>query len=85
MSEKTEGIVWTDLMVEILIDLYKEHECLWNISIPDYKDKEKRTVVTVAEVKRNEYTAKWVNLRTQFLREYNNHKKSVTKVVVSNA
>ena len=76
-------------MVETLID--QEQECLWNMSIPDYKDKRKRTLAfeaiddtmeTAAEVKRTKYTAKWVNLRTQFLWEYNNQP---SRVVVSNA
>ena len=82
-AKKTAKIVWTDIMVETLIDSYQEHECLWNMSISDYKDKQKRTlafeavddVMLIFEVKRTEYSSKWVNLRTQFLREYNTHKK----------
>ena len=32
------------LYIETLIDSYQEQECLWNMSIPDYKIKRKRTL-----------------------------------------
>ena len=77
--------VWTDIMTEQLIDSYQEHECLWNMSTPDYKDQYKRSlaydaidkVMILFDVKRPEYSSKWTNMRTQFLREYNKHKKSL--------
>ena len=77
--------VWTDDMIETLIESYQEHECLWNMSIADYKDKHKWSLpyesvdlnLDIYELKRSEYCSKWTNLRTQFLREYNNYKKNV--------
>ena len=29
-------------MVETLMEAYQEHECLWNMSAAEYKDKQKR-------------------------------------------
>ena len=71
-AKNSSKIVWTGVMVEILIDSYQEHECLWNMSSAEYKDKQKRSLAYEAvddvmdpfEVKRSEYTSKWVNLRT---------------------
>ena len=76
--------IWTDDMVETLIEAYQEHECLWNMSAAEYKDNQKRSLayeavdlnLDIYEVKRSEYCTKWTNLRTQFLREHNNYKKT---------
>ena len=77
--------IWTDdiHMVETLIEAYQEHECLWNMSAAEYKDKQKRSLayeavdlnLDIYEIKRSEYCTKWTNLRTQFLREHNNYTK----------
>ena len=72
-------------MLEQLIDSYQEHECLWNMTIADYKDQQKRSLAfeTIDEamkvfgVTRAEFSTKWTNLRSQFLREYNKHKTGV--------
>ena len=69
-GEKFVQISLEEILVEILID--QEHECLWNMSSAEYKDKQKRLlayesvddVMDPFEVKRSEYTSKWVNLRT---------------------
>ncbi|XP_018016388.1 uncharacterized protein LOC108673117 isoform X2 [Hyalella azteca] len=78
MSTK-EPLVWTHSLVERLIDLYRDHECLWRVTSKKYKNriaKEKAMVkivgvlrnfcaqVTVAEVRKKIHT-----LRSQFHRE----------------
>ena len=29
--------IWKDIMIEELIDMYQAQDCLWNMSIPDYR------------------------------------------------
>ena len=71
-------------MIETLIASYQPYDALWNMTIPDFKNQNKKTLYLerideIMEeycVSRPEYTAKWGTLHGQFLRDYNKHVRS---------
>ena len=36
---KQPKVVWADDMTETLINAYQIYDCLWNMSLPDYKNR----------------------------------------------
>ena len=77
-------VMWTDDVIETLITSYQPYDASWNMTIPDFKNQNKKTlylekideIMEEYGVSRTEYTAKWGTLRGQFLRDYNKHVRS---------
>lgn len=63
--------VWTREKITQLIELYKEHNCLWNHWDESYKNKEKRNraiehICSILSISKFEFGKKIHNLRNQF-------------------
>ena len=78
-TEKEKGKKWSDEAIADLANAFQTHECLWNMNLAEYRNKdmknlayEKTDEIMIAHgFTRDEYKKKWGILRGQFLREYN--------------
>ncbi|CAD6998629.1 uncharacterized protein LOC101453074 [Ceratitis capitata] len=68
---RRKSIVWTREKINQLIELYQQHECLWNPYTEAYKNKDKRTkaisnICTNLHITKMDFGKKIHNLRNQF-------------------
>lgn len=66
-----KSTVWTRDKITQLIELYKNHDCLWNHWNDSYKNKEKRSraiehICSILSISKFEFGKKIHNLRNQF-------------------
>ncbi|XP_011199143.2 uncharacterized protein LOC105223193 [Bactrocera dorsalis] len=71
LTSRRKSTVWTREKITQLIELYRQHDCLWNHYIEAYKNKEKRTkaiddICNSLHITRLEFGKKIHNLRNQF-------------------
>ncbi|XP_011193402.1 uncharacterized protein LOC105219139 [Zeugodacus cucurbitae] len=71
VSSRRKSTAWTRDKIASLIDLYRQHDCLWNHYIEAYKNKEKRTkaiadICRILHISKLEFGKKIHNLRNQF-------------------
>lgn len=71
MSAHRKNTVWTREKIALLIELYRQHECLWNHYTEAYKNKEKRTkaiedICNSLHITKLDFGKKIHNLRNQF-------------------
>ncbi|XP_067633819.1 uncharacterized protein [Eurosta solidaginis] len=71
IGSRRKSTVWTREKITQLIELYQQHECLWNHYAEDYKHKEKRKkaidqICSSLLITKMEFGKKIHNLRNQF-------------------
>ncbi|XP_014095652.1 uncharacterized protein [Bactrocera oleae] len=71
LSSRRKSTVWTREKIAQLIELYRQHDCLWNHYTEAYKNKEKRTkaiddICNSLHITKLEFGKKIHNLRNQF-------------------
>lgn len=69
---------WKDEEIEMLITLYEERPCLWDVSHKDYMNRDTKEVAYSEidlpmsdkyDISREDYKRKWKIIRSQFMRE----------------
>ena len=69
---------WKDEEIEMLITLYEERPCLWDVGHKDYMNRDSKEVAYSQidllmsdkyDINREDYKNKWKIIRSQFMRE----------------
>ena len=70
---------WKDEEIEMLITLYEERPCLWDVGHKDYMHRDSKEVAYSQidslmsdkyDISREDYKSKWKIIRSQFMREH---------------